>query len=105
MPFKNPEQKKAHMREWRKRKIEEGYGKWLYARRKVIYENEAAFHEAIGKAIDLLDINDLEGAREILAKALREAMERGDEIGSFTKEEEEPNERHPEAAEDAGDAP
>lgn len=89
MPYKDHEQKLAAMREWRKKKIAEGYGKWLYERRKLRFEDTDRFKRAIEGALDKLQhgsrpqpqrIND---AVEILSTALRESLEAEEALGEF----------------------
>ena len=51
MPYSDPQKKLERMREWRKEKIAEGYGKALYARRKQRLENEQILRTAIEDAL------------------------------------------------------
>lgn len=56
MPYSDPDAKKAQMKRWRKQKIhEEGYGKWLYQRRKLRFDAAERYQqdmEAIAEVVD-----------------------------------------------------
>jgi len=54
MPYKDHAMKLAKTKEWRERKMKEGYGKWLYERRKLRFDDAERFRTAIESAIDEL---------------------------------------------------
>jgi DNA polymerase I-like protein with 3'-5' exonuclease and polymerase domains len=70
MPFKDPEAKKEYMRQWRKEATESGYGKVLYGRRRVRFENENRYRNAITAAVKLLTQNEPSKARALLMDAI-----------------------------------
>lgn len=47
MPIKDPEKKRAATKAWRERVMPQGYGKWLYARRKLRFDDEERFRSAL----------------------------------------------------------
>jgi hypothetical protein len=75
MPYTDPEKRRKAARNWRVRKIQEGYGKALYARRAARYRNEEVLREATEKASFLLSgrTPDVKEARRVLNAALSEA--------------------------------
>lgn len=52
MPYKDREKKLARMREWRQDVMPRGYGKWLYARRKLRFDDAERFRAALEKIAD-----------------------------------------------------
>lgn len=47
MPFADPDEKLLYMQDWRARQMRKGYGKWLYARRKLRFDDAKRFREAL----------------------------------------------------------
>lgn len=43
MPYADPADKKKAMQRWRRNVISKGYGKWLYARRKLRFDDAERF--------------------------------------------------------------
>lgn len=77
MPFADPERKKQFMKEWRKRSIKNGYGKWLYARRSLRFQDADHFRETLEAIAEVP-----EGSASILAsKALEDSEKRWLELG------------------------
>jgi hypothetical protein len=90
------------MREWRTKKMKEGYGKWLYERRKLRFDDAERFRKAIEMTIDelqkirLLEVlnpadidkvdNHTNNAIDILSTALRESLEAEEALGPHKKE-------------------
>lgn len=70
MPRKDPESRRRYMIEYRERKIAEGYGRTLYLRRKVRWENELRYREAMDKAIELLNKGKGDEAKLVLFRAI-----------------------------------
>lgn len=54
MPFKDQEQKREYMKEWRRLNITAGYGKGLYLTRKQHIQNEQRLREGIIQTIEKL---------------------------------------------------
>lgn len=73
MPYKDPEEHRQHAREYRKKLIEGGYGKALYARRKQHYKNEARLRGGVQEALRFLDARNTRKARQALESALEDA--------------------------------
>ena len=103
MPYKDPDKKLEAMRRWRREVMPKGYGKWLYARRKLRFDDAERFRGAIGDSIEHLlvalgsdDMEDVQDAAEQalheLQEALRESMEAEQELGEFDFGEEVSNE-------------
>lgn len=61
------------MREWRKKRIEQGYGKAIYARRKARYDNETGLRQTL-VALDTLLIEGSTPAT--LRRVIDEALHR-----------------------------
>jgi hypothetical protein len=96
MPYKDPEKKKQKMREWRKGAIASGYGKWLYERRKLRFDDAERFRAAIEHTLEYLraispkmkpEDRDrlLEVSLEELERALRESREAEEALGPFKR--------------------
>jgi len=81
MPFKDRDDKLAYMKGWRERKMKEGYGVWLYRRRKLRFDDELRFRHALGKIQDLYPRG--EPAFEIAHTALEESRIAEEELGEF----------------------
>lgn len=47
MPYADPQEKLERQREWRKKAIANGYGKWLYQKRKRVYQDAEWFRDAL----------------------------------------------------------
>lgn len=81
MARKDPVAKAAYQKEWLAKKLSEGYGKRLYARRKLHRENAVRFKIAIERALDVLagegweeaSMKRADPATLILYEALQEA--------------------------------
>lgn len=78
MPFKDPERKREHMRQWRKKSIERGYGKWLYKRRALRYADADYFREALE---EITEITDHANAQLIARDALEASTARWEDLG------------------------
>lgn len=63
---------------WRSRAIKNGYGKWLYARRKARFE-DAEQHQAA--LLEIKACTDLKEAKKIARNALRRSVARHKKIG------------------------
>lgn len=89
MPYRDSEKKLGHMKLWRKQKMSEGYGKWLYARRKLQFQDARFFREALERIVEvgIHDSRDHLMARsEILViaqEAIRDSDQREAEVGPF----------------------
>jgi hypothetical protein len=85
MPFKERDEKLAYMKEWRKRKMSEGYGVWLYQRRKLRFNDEVRFRAALKEIseMDVYEHPDAKFAVEIALKALEESRIAEEELGEF----------------------
>lgn len=47
MPYKDPRKKRGANQKWRRKAINEGYGQWLYARRKLRFDDAERFRSAL----------------------------------------------------------
>lgn len=89
MPIRDPQKKREATRAWRERVMPQGYGKWLYARRKLRFEDAEMFRDV------LRDIAEVSGGKfssqsaalgEINMKALsalEESRRREEELGPW----------------------
>lgn len=78
MPYKDPEQKKEQMRKWRKKSIESGYGKWLYARRKLRFDDAERFKDVLERIIEVAEhgrMTDEDRLSDVAGRA-RSALEK-----------------------------
>ncbi|HXJ63287.1 MAG TPA: hypothetical protein VNN79_05995 [Actinomycetota bacterium] len=67
MPYKDREKRIAKSKEWRDKKIKEGYGRALYARRVQRFRNEEILRAAVSDAIARLhDVGESEIVDEVL---------------------------------------
>jgi len=81
MPYKNPEAKKAWSESWREHGKENGYNKYLYARRKLRFDDAEEFRAVLTFIAEAR--NGAYGDASIIAKAaLAESQKRHDAIGS-----------------------
>lgn len=95
MPFADKDEKTLYMQDWRANRIRKGYGKWLYARRKLRFDDADRFREAIEEALALLAGPDWEenraeggpayavGAANVLYTALMQSRAAEEALGSF----------------------
>lgn len=96
MPFADPEEKLEYMRDWRARHIRKGYGKWLYQRRKLRFDDAERFRTAIEEALALLAGPDWErdgigkvgsayvvGVATVLHNAIQESKAAEERLGPF----------------------
>lgn len=77
MPLRDPEARREWGRNYRKRKMQNGYGKWLYARRKARFDDAEEFRSVLmfianGKFGDISTVAWI---------ALEESMKRHDAVG------------------------
>ena len=80
MPYKDREQKLAKMREWRQDVIPRGYGRWLYQRRKLRFENAERF----GFALEQIQVAEsISDAHNIARDALKQAQRAEDALGPW----------------------
>lgn len=82
MPFANPEKKKQYMKDWRRGKMAEGYGKWLYARRKLRFDDAERFRQVLEEIV----ANDPERTThegQLAHRALEESRAAEEELGWF----------------------
>ena len=95
MPFADREEKLEYMRDWRASRMRKGYGRWLYQRRKLRFDDAERFRAAIEEALALLAGPDWEteraeggpayavGAANILYTALMESRAAEEALGEF----------------------
>lgn len=92
-PYADPQNKIEQMKRWRKEKIGQGYGKWLYQRRKLKYDDAANFRTALEGIVELGIRTGLDQAlarNEMLVmaqEALRTSAEAEAALGEFQPEE------------------
>lgn len=89
MPIKDPEKKREATRAWRERVMPQGYGKWLYARRKLRFDDEERFRKALeaiaARGVTAKDPAALAGAyEEIASEALTESQKAEEDLGPWT---------------------
>ena len=78
MPYKNPEDKLAQMKRWREQKIHgEGYGKWLYARRKLRFEAAERYQQELEHIASVVDDTGMSSEARLLeiSRCVRESLE------------------------------
>lgn len=79
MPTSDPAKKEAQRKKWLTKNIRAGYGKWLYAKRKVRYTDAEEFEKTL--EIILSDsTTTLNAARLIASRALANSKKRHDAI-------------------------
>lgn len=88
MPYKDPEDKKKQMKKWRGRVMKDGYGKWLYARRKLRFDDADRFRRTLEAIISTYDPDDHRGGsaalmHELAKEALRASAYAEAELGHF----------------------
>lgn len=82
MPSKDPVKRAKVQKEWMDRNIEAGYGKWLYAKRRLIKEDADEFRAVLE---DILQVDTIEAARLLASEALVEADRRLKKLGTWTE--------------------
>lgn len=93
MPIKDPERKREVTKAWRQRVMPQGYGRWLYQRRKLRFQDAEEFRTALEWIADhhtedrYGDSAALE-MQEIARRALRDSRQREDDLGAWTPPEE-----------------
>lgn len=90
MPYADPEKRRESTKAWRTRVIAQGYGKWLYARRKLRFDDAERFQDAIERALNELaeeplsaQATPVSNAIAILSEALTEAREAEEALGRW----------------------
>ena len=72
MPYKDREQKLAAVKRWRSEVIPKGYGRWLYQRRKLRFDDAERFRFALEQIQVTEGISDAHNiARDALAQSRR----------------------------------
>lgn len=91
MPYADDEKKIGHMKLWRKKMMGQGYGKWLYARRKLRFDDAERFRTAL-EHISQADSEDRYGdsaalaMQQIALNALAESRRAEERLGPFVPE-------------------
>lgn len=96
MPFADQDEKLLYMQDWRARQMRKGYGKWLYQRRKLRFDDAERFRVAIDEALALLAGPDWEhkgignvgtsyvvGVATVLYNAMQESKAAEERLGPF----------------------
>jgi hypothetical protein len=83
MPYADPEDKRWQMKRWREEHIKQGYGKWLYARRKLRFDDAERFREALEKISTAYTNGDAEPLQRIALDALEESRQAEEALGQF----------------------
>lgn len=89
MPYADPADKLAAMKRWREDKMKKGYGKWLYARRKLRFQDAENFKFVLEWIIEIAEhgrMSDEERCSQIAhhaREALRESREAEEKLGNF----------------------
>jgi len=73
MPYADPENKKL----WSRKAVKNGYGKWLWQKRKRIYLDAKEFRSALE---NVMEVGDL-AAVNVASKALKKSDKRWEELG------------------------
>lgn len=80
MPYKDPEEKLKAMKRWRREVIPKGYGKWLYARRKLRFDDADRFRQALAL---VMVASNLAQAKRVAAKAIEQSEEAEKALGPW----------------------
>lgn len=90
MPYADPEKKREVNQAWKKKVMAQGYGKWLYARRKLRFDDAERFRDAIERTLQELASEPLSSqatpvsnAIAILSDALNESREAEEAVGQW----------------------
>lgn len=82
MPSSDPVKRKAVQDRWKKENMKRGYGKYLYARRKLVYEDAGEFKIAL-ELIASGDTETVEAAKLLASRALRDSAKRHEALPSW----------------------
>ena len=82
MPYKDPRMKRGANQKWRRKAINEGYGKWLYERRKLRFDDAERFRVALE---EIVDMETPEYMRDVARAALAESQKAEEKLGQFKK--------------------
>lgn len=94
MPIKDPERKRAVTKAWREKVMPQGYGRWLYQRRKLRFQDAEEFRAALIAISALLPPDERSegslGAEigTIADLALDASRQREEDLGPWTPPEE-----------------
>jgi hypothetical protein len=80
MPYKDPEEKLKAMKRWRENVMPRGYGKWLYQRRKLRFDDADRFRFALEQIQVTEGISD---AHNIARDALEQSRKMETALGKF----------------------
>lgn len=81
MPTKDREKRRKSQREWIQRNLKQGYGKWIYARRKLIRDEREIFHETLS---EIAKAESIDAARLLASKSLSASQKRWKKLGTWT---------------------
>lgn len=85
MPTKDLVKKREKTRRWRERVMGQGYGKWLYERRKLRFTDADEFR-AVLEHIASSECKSLEAARILASKALIASSKREKALGRWQEQ-------------------
>ena len=94
MPIKDPERKREVTKAWRQRVMPQGYGRWLYQRRKLRFQDAEEFRVALEEISAMLPPDERSegslGAEigAIADAALAASRQREEDLGAWTPPEE-----------------
>lgn len=77
MSARDPVLRRATQRAWAEKNIKAGYGKWLYAKRKLVYDDAKEFRSALEQ---ILSAKSLDAAHLVATKALADSNKRQEKI-------------------------
>ncbi len=87
MPYADPEKRRQNSKRWREKKIAEGYGRALYARRAQRYRNEEILREALLTVDSMVSAGSSPGSiLKTIEEALKEASPVDKPINYMPKE-------------------
>lgn len=80
MPYKDPEKKLKAMKRWRGEVMPRGYGKWLYARRKLRFDDAERFKDAL---LQIMEAPNVATARGIAFDAIEASRQAEEALGHW----------------------
>lgn len=85
MPYKDPRKKRGANQKWRRKAINEGYGKWLYERRKLRFNDAERFRVALEQIVEQKELRSHD-MRAIAQRALAESRIAEELLGEFKRD-------------------
>jgi hypothetical protein len=81
MPYSDPVKRKENHSKWLREQVAKGYGKWLYAKRRVLFTDAERFRETLLEILN--EAKTIEAAQLLASKVLKESDKEHKALGTW----------------------